>query len=142
MQTRANGWTFRYGRSLNGLLNDGNYKAMQSLNHSNDVLLSEHSRLRMAQRSIPPHVVNVLLVIGKREHDHRGALRIHLRNKVAQRKLVQALGVEAASRYRDVYAVLTDERGAAPQTLVTVGRLRRRTRLHCDGDSLGRRIRR
>ena len=100
---------------------------MQPLNRSPDVLLSDHSRLRMAQRAIPPQVVNVLLDIGKREHDHRGALRVHLRNKAAKRKFAQALGVEAASRYRDVYAILTADNKATHATLVTVGRLRTRS---------------
>ena len=101
---------------------------MQLLNRSPDVLLSDHSRLRMAQRAIPPQVVNVLLDVGKREHDHRGALRVHLRSKAAKRKFRQALGVEAASRYRDVYAVLTADNTAAHPTLITVGRLRTRSR--------------
>ena len=106
---------------------------MQLLNPFDDVLLSTHSRLRMAQRAIPPRVVNVLLAIGKREHDHRGALRIHLRNKAAQQSFAQALGAEAASRYRDVYAVLTNDRSARHQTVVTVGRLRRKSRFRCNG---------
>ena len=101
---------------------------MQLLNRSPDVLLSDHSRLWMAQRSIPPQVVNVLLDVGKREHDHRGALRVHLRHKAAQRKFAQALGVEAASRYRDVYAVLTADNKATHPTLVTVGRLHTKSR--------------
>ena len=95
---------------------------MQLLIRSPDVSLSDHSRLRMAQRSIPPQVVNVLLDVGKREHDHRGALRVHLRHKAAQRKFAQALGAEAASRYRDVYAILTAASKAVHRTLVTVGR--------------------
>ena len=101
---------------------------MQLLNRSPDVLLSDHSRLWMAQRSIPPQVVNVLLDVGKREHDHRGALRVHLRQKAAQRKFAQALGVEAASRYRDVYAVLTADDKSVHPTVVTVGRLRTKSR--------------
>ena len=101
---------------------------MQPLNRSPDVLLSDHSRLRMAQRSIPPQVVTVLLDVGKREHDHRGALRVHLRQKAAKRKFAQALGVEAASRYRDVYAVLTADVTATYPTLITVGRLRTKSR--------------
>ena len=103
-------------------------KNMRLLNHPDDVMLSDHSRLRMAQRAIPPQVVNVLLDVGKREHDHHGALRVHLRHKRAKRKFTQALGAEAASRYRDVYAVLTADNKATHPTLVTVGRLRRRSR--------------
>ena len=103
-------------------------KNMQLLDRSPDVLLSDHSRLRMAQRSIPPQVVNVLLDVGKREHDHHGALRVHLRHKRAKRKFTQALGAEAASRYRDVYAVLTADVTATHPTLITVGRLRTKSR--------------
>ena len=101
---------------------------MQLLNRSPDVLLSDHSRLRMAQRSIPPQVVNVLLDVGNREHDHRGALRVHLRHKAAKRQFAQALGSETASRYRDVYAIIAADNKAVHPTLETVGRLRTKSR--------------
>ena len=101
---------------------------MHTLNSTNPVLLSNHARMRMAQRAIPAQVVDVLLAIGKREHDHQGALRVHVRDKVAKRQFLQALGSERASRYRDIYAVVTLDTAAIQPTLVTVGRLRARAR--------------
>ena len=101
---------------------------MQLLDPSTLVLLSDHARLRMAQRAIPRQVVNVLLDVGNREHDPRGALRVHLRHKAAKRQFAQALGSETASRYRDVYAIITADNKAVHPTLVTVGRVRTTSR--------------
>ena len=80
----------------------------------------------MAQRSIPSCVVSALVATGKREHDGRGGLRIHLRHKAAQRRFASALGSETAVRYRDVYAVLVDDGCDKTSVLITVGRLRAR----------------
>ena len=90
--------------------------------------LSQHAMLRMAQRGIPSCVVEALVVTGKREHDGRGGLRIHLRHKAAQRRFASAIGAEAAARYRDVYAVVVVEGCIRPPVLVTVGRLRARAK--------------
>lgn len=82
----------------------------------------------MAQRGIPSRVVSALIATGKREHDGRGGLRIHLKHRAAQRRFSSVLDPEAAARYRDVYAVVVGEGSSTPAVLVTVGRLRANAR--------------
>ncbi len=83
--------------------------------------ISQHTALRMAQRGIPSRVVSALIATGKREHDGRGGLRVHLRHKAAQRKFAELIGERVASSYRDLYAVLASYSQQAGPTLVTVG---------------------
>ena len=90
--------------------------------------ISQHAALRMAQRGIPSRVVSALIATGKREHDGRGGVRIHLRHRAARRRFASVLDPEAAARYRDVYAVVVGEGLSTPAVLVTVGRLRANTK--------------
>ena len=87
------------------------------------VHISEHARTRMAQRAVPVHVVDALLAIGKRDHDHRGGVRIHVHQKAAKRRFSAALGAAAGSQYQNVYAVLVGDSETSSSTLVTVGRI-------------------
>ena len=79
--------------------------------------LTDHARVRMQQRGIPPVALDVLLAYGREAHDHRGCriVRFDKRSrKRAARELGQAYrGVE---RYLDAYAVL-----ASDDAVVTVG---------------------
>ena len=77
----------------------------------------------MAQRAVPVHVVEALLVSGKFDHDHRGGVRIHVHHKAAKRRFADALGAAAASQYQNVYAVLVGDSETSSSTLVTVGRI-------------------
>ena len=75
----------------------------------------------MAQRGIPARVVSALVATGKREHDGRGGLRIHLHHKEAQRRFGDYVGKCTSNNYRNVHAILADESNEMQPTLVTVG---------------------
>ena len=102
---------------------------MQTVHYQDfPVQISEHAQRRMAQRAVPVHVVNALLASGKRDHDHRGGVRVHVHHKAAKRRFAVAVGAATASQYQNLYAVLVDDGDSTSQTLVTVGRLRPGTR--------------
>ncbi len=70
--------------------------------------LSQHARVRMQQRGIPPRAVELLLEHGAVQHDHHGG-RVLYFNKARQRKLRQVLEPKAVvgmERFFKAYAVL------------------------------------
>lgn len=88
-----------------------------------ETLLSDHARVRMQQRGIPPTVVMCLLDYGKVEYDHRGGAIVYL-NKAARRRFVREQGNEplkALGKHLDAYVVV-----ARDGTVMTVGHRYRR----------------
>ena len=79
---------------------------------------TRHAQCRSAQRAIPPHIVALLLATGRRDFDHRGGVRVHLRQKRAQLNFARATSAETLARYRNAYAV-TDATDA--RCVITVG---------------------
>ncbi len=79
--------------------------------------LTDHARVRMQQRGIPPAALDVLLEFGREAHDHRGC-RIVRFDKRSRYRAARALGeaFRGMERYLDAYAVL-----ASDDAVVTVG---------------------
>ena len=79
--------------------------------------LTDHARVRMQQRGIPPAALDALLDYGREAHDHRGC-RIVRFDKRSRRVAARALGgnFRSLERYFNAYAVL-----AADDAVVTVG---------------------
>ena len=96
---------------------------------------SSHALTRMAQRAIPPVIVETLLAVGRRDHDHLGAIRVHLHDKKRLARfagLMHHFGKKAgeAERYSDVYAVIDAKMSTLAQPyVITVGRMDRRARV-------------
>ncbi len=70
-------------------------------------MTSEHARLRMQQRGIPPLVLTWLLDFGQKRHDHKGGV-VHYFDKRSRRDLERSVGrgiVRRLSEYMDSYAV-------------------------------------
>ena len=71
--------------------------------------LSQHARVRMQQRGIPPRAVELLLEHGAVQHDHQGG-RVLYFDKARQRKLRQVLEPQAVAgmeRFFNAYAVMS-----------------------------------
>jgi hypothetical protein len=79
--------------------------------------LTDHARVRMQQRGIPPVALDVILEYGREAHDHRGC-RIVRFDKRSRLQVAKALGeaFRGVERYLDAYAVL-----ASDDAVVTVG---------------------
>ena len=70
---------------------------------------TEHARVRMQQRGIPPGAVEDLLDFGRTTHDHRGCEIVYF-DKPARRRLARVQGgqlTERAAKLTRTYAVLT-----------------------------------
>jgi hypothetical protein len=80
----------------------------------NDV--SDHARIRMQQRGIPPAVLDCLLTYGHSEYDHQGACIVYFDK--ASRARLSRTGVQLAKieKYLKTYAVV-----ACDGTIKTVG---------------------
>lgn len=80
--------------------------------------LTQHARMRMQQRGIPPEAVEDLLDYGRAAHDHRGA-EIVFFDKAARRRLAREHGGrldERGAKLTQTYAVL-----AADGSVRTIG---------------------
>src|SRR4051812_1317634 len=84
--------------------------------------LTDHARVRMQQRGIPPAALAVLLDYGTEAHDHHGC-RIVCFDKRSRRRAARDLGdlFRRIERHLDAYAVL-----ATDDVVVTVGHRRGR----------------
>lgn len=88
----------------------------------------------MCQRAIPPRVIDVLLRVGRRDHDHRGGVRVHLFDKKRRERFAAQLRTEYADkaawrRYANVYVVLDAPRSqTSTPYVITVARRDHRTR--------------
>jgi hypothetical protein len=73
-----------------------------------DHALSEHARVRMQQRGIPPQVVESLLECGSVQHDRHGGRIVYFDKSAWQRACRQGFAglVAEAQRYRRAYLVL------------------------------------
>ena len=83
--------------------------------------LSEHARVRMQQRGIPPTALEILLDYGHEVHDHRGC-RIVRFDKRSRRRAARELGADRfrrIERHLGAYAVLGPD-----DAVVTVGHRR------------------
>ena len=79
---------------------------------------TDHGRLRMQQRGIPPLIVQWLEAYGSEKFDHRGGCILHF-DKRARRRLEREVGREPVRRmheWMDAYIVV-----AMDGTVVTVG---------------------
>ena len=88
-------------------------------------MYTDHARIRMQQRGIPPLIVEWLLEFGAVSYDHRGA-RICYFNKESRRRIARAKGEVVIRRLHellDSYAVVAED-----GTVVTVGHNYRRPR--------------
>ena len=84
---------------------------------------SDHARVRMQQRGIPPAVLDCLLEFGRVTHDHHGAQIIYF-DKAARRKIGRAgipRGRVDIEKHLNAYAVV-----ACDGTVKTVGHRYRR----------------
>jgi hypothetical protein len=80
--------------------------------------LTDHARVRMQQRGIPPTALECLLDYGRVEHDHRGAAIVYL-DKAARRRLAREQGaavLKQLGKRLGAYAVLGTD-----GTVMTVG---------------------
>ena len=87
-----------------------------------DVRYSDHARVRMQQRGIPPAVVESLLQIGETEYDHRGGT-IYYFTRSASRRMKSPPLRHMLEESRKVYAVVSRD-----QVVVTVGHRTKRIR--------------
>jgi len=73
-----------------------------------DHALSEHARVRMQQRGIPPQVVESLLECGRVQHDSHGGRIVYFDRAAWQRACRRGLAgmLAQAGRYRRAYLVL------------------------------------
>lgn len=78
--------------------------------------ISDHARIRMQQRGIPPVVLDCLLSYGHAEHDHQGAVIVYF-DKAARIRLARS-GIRPVNldKHLNSYAVL-----ACDGTVKTVG---------------------
>jgi hypothetical protein len=86
--------------------------------------LTEHARIRMQQRGIPPAALEVLLDYGREAHDHRRGCLVVLFNKRCRRILAEQLGrqgIRAVERHLNAYAVVGPD-----DAVVTVGHRQRK----------------
>lgn len=85
--------------------------------------LTEHARIRMQQRGIPPAALEALLDFGREAHDHRRGCRVLLFDKRSRRKLARYFGpaLRTFERYLDAYAVVGPD-----DAVVTVGHRHRK----------------
>ena len=85
--------------------------------------LTEHARIRMQQRGIPPAALEALLDYGREAHDHRRGCRVVLFDKRTRRRLARHFGpaLRKVERYLDAYAVVGPD-----DAVVTVGHRHRR----------------
>jgi hypothetical protein len=60
--------------------------------------LTEHARIRMQQRGIPPAALEVLLDYGREAHDHQRGCLVVLFNKRCRRILAEQLGRQGIRR--------------------------------------------
>ncbi len=71
--------------------------------------LSQHARVRMQQRGIPPRAVELLLEHGAVQHDHRGGRLLYF-DKASRRRISREVGRAAAAgmeRFFNAYAVMS-----------------------------------
>jgi hypothetical protein len=90
-------------------------------------MYSDHARVRMQQRGVPPLIVEWLLQYGAQVYDHRGA-RIRYFDKKSRKRIRRAVGDIALRRLHelfDCYAVVAED-----GTVVTVGHSYGRIRKH------------
>lgn len=80
--------------------------------------LTKHAACRAAQRAIPPYVVEALIAVGIRDHDHRGGIRVHVRHHRARQHFIQQVGREAGERFGSCYCVIDSK---AEHDVITVG---------------------
>lgn len=88
-------------------------------------MYSDHARVRMQQRGVPPLIVEWLLQYGATVHDHRGG-RICYFDKDSLKRIRREKGDIAVRRFHelfDSYAVIADD-----GTVVTVGHAYERIR--------------
>lgn len=81
-------------------------------------MYSEHARVRMQQRGVPPLIVEWLLQYGAVVHDHHGA-RIRYFDKESRKRIRREKGDIVLRRLHellDCYAVVAED-----GTIVTVG---------------------
>ncbi len=86
--------------------------------------LTEHARIRMQQRGIPPAALEILLDFGREAHVHHRGRRVVLFDKRCRRKLADQLGrkaIRAVERYLDAYAIVGPD-----DAVVTVGHRHRK----------------
>lgn len=82
------------------------------------VQFSRHAEIRKAQRAIPTTVVAQLLAVGKREHDHRGGIRVHLHSRQARKRFAELAGSRAVEQFSNVYLVVDCH---DPRFVITAG---------------------
>ena len=81
-------------------------------------MYSEHARVRMQQRGVPPLIVEWLLQYGAVAYDHRGC-RIRFFNKESRKRIRHEKGDIVLRRFHelfDCYAVVSED-----GTVVTAG---------------------
>ena len=81
-------------------------------------MYSEHARIRMQQRGVPPLIIEWLLQYGAMVYDHQGA-RIRYFDKESRKRIRKEKGDIALRRFHellDCYAVVSED-----GTVVTVG---------------------
>ena len=86
--------------------------------------LTDHARIRMQQRGIPPAALEMLLDYGREAYDHRHGCRVVLFDKRCRRKLAERIGARAIrslERHLNAYAVV-----ASDGAVVTVGHRHRK----------------
>ena len=84
------------------------------------LMISDHARIRMQQRGIPPLILEWLNEYGHPVFDHHGGKILYF-DKVARKRLSHDKGRTAIRRlheYLDSYAVLSAKNGE----VITVGR--------------------
>ena len=80
--------------------------------------LTSHAACRLAQRAIPAFVVEALMEVGVRDHDHCGGIRVHVHHHRAKQHFIQHVGREAGERFSICYCVIDSETG---RDVITVG---------------------
>ena len=81
-------------------------------------MYSEHARIRMQQRGVPPLIIEWLVQYGATVHDHRGA-RIRYFDKESRKRIRNEKGDIVLRRFHelfDCYAVIAED-----GSVVTVG---------------------
>lgn len=89
------------------------------------VPLTNHARVRMQQRGIPPVALDVLLGYGREAHDHRGCriVRFDKRSRRLAARELDGRMFHRLERYFDTYAVVGPD-----DAVITVGHRSRRKR--------------
>ena len=88
------------------------------MNPSLSVASSQHAASRSAQRAIPQSIVDALLDVGVRDHDHRGGIRVHVHQHRSKRRFIARLGRDAGERFCNCYCIIDSQTG---REVITVG---------------------